>query len=44
MKTKELVVSAIENGKAEDVKVGTLKALAEALETNIGDFFFTQAV
>ena len=37
-------ISAIENGKAEDVKVGTLKALAEALETTIGNLFFEKAV
>lgn len=39
-------ISAIENDKvnAEDVKVGTLLALASALETTIDNLFFENAV
>ena len=39
-------ISAIENNKvkAEEVKVGTLLALASALETTIDALFFEQAV
>lgn len=39
-------ISAIENDRvrAEDVKVGTLLALASALETTIDSLFFTKAV
>ena len=39
-------ISAIENDKvsAGDVKVGTLKALASALETTIDCLFFDQSV
>ena len=39
-------ISAIENDKvrAEDVKVGTLLALASALETTIDCLFFEKAV
>ena len=39
-------ISAIENDKvkAEDVKVGTLKALASALDTTIDCLFFETAV
>lgn len=39
-------ISAIENDKvnAEDVKVGTLLALAGALETTIDNLFFEKAV
>ena len=32
-------LSALENGKCNDVLVGTLKALAEALQTTV-DYFF----
>ena len=39
-------ISAIENGKVKpgDVKVGTLMALASALNTTIDSIFFEQAV
>jgi transcriptional regulator with XRE-family HTH domain len=37
-------ISAIENDKAGDVKVGTLRALANALETTIDNLFFEKAV
>ena len=39
-------ISAIENGKVKpgDVKVGTLMALASALDTTIDKIFFEQAV
>lgn len=37
-------ISAIENGKAGNVTVGTLKALANGLETTIGELFFDEAV
>ena len=39
-------ISAIENGKVKpgDVKVGTLKALASALDTTIDSIFFDEAV
>ena len=37
-------ISAIENGKAGNVTVGTLRALANGLETSIGDLFFEEAV
>lgn len=39
-------ISAIENDRvrAEDVKVGTLMALASALETTIDCLFFDEAV
>ena len=39
-------ISAIENNKVkeEEVKVGTLLALASALETTIDALFFSQAV
>lgn len=39
-------ISAIENDRvrAEDVKVGTLLALAAALETTIDSLFFEKAV
>ena len=39
-------ISAIENGKVKpgDVKVGTLMALASALETTIDCLFFENAV
>lgn len=39
-------ISAIENNRvrAADVKVGTLMALASALETTIDTLFFDQAV
>ena len=39
-------ISAIENNKvkAEDVKVGTLMALASALDTTIDCLFFEKAV
>lgn len=33
-------ISAIENNKAGDVKIGTLKALANALETTVDCIFF----
>ena len=38
------VISAIENNSRVDVKIGTLKALANALETTIDKLFFEQAV
>ena len=37
-------ISAIENDKAENVMVGTLVALANALETTVDNLFFKQAV
>ena len=37
-------ISAIENGRAGDVKVGTLRALANALDTTIDNLFFETAV
>ena len=37
-------ISAIENDRAGDVKVGTLRALANALETTIDNLFFEKAV
>lgn len=37
-------ISAIENNRAGDVKVGTLRALANALETTIDSLFFENAV
>ena len=37
-------ISAIENNRAGDVKVGTLRALANALETTIDSLFFEKAV
>ena len=37
-------ISANENDKAGDVKVGTLRALANALETTIDNLFFEKAV
>ena len=37
-------ISAIENNRAENVMVGTLKALAGALETTIDNLFFDEAV
>ena len=37
-------ISAIENDKAENVKVGTLKAIATALGTTIDCLFFEKAV
>ena len=37
-------ISAIENDKAGDVKVGTLRALANALDTTIDNLFFEKAV
>lgn len=37
-------ISAIENDRAEDVKVGTLRALAKALDTTIDNLFFEKAV
>ena len=52
MSQKELVytskisrgtISAIENGKADNVKIGTLKSLAKALGTTV-DYFFNQSV
>lgn len=36
-------ISAIENGKADNVLMGTLKAIASALGTSI-DSFFTETV
>jgi len=32
-------ISALENGKCDDVLVGTLKSLAKALDTSIDNFF-----
>lgn len=37
-------ISAIENGKAINVKSGTLIALADALETTVDAIFFHNAV
>lgn len=37
-------ISAIENDRITDVKVGTLMAIANALETTIDCLFFQQAV
>lgn len=37
-------ISAIENNKVEQVKSGTLLAIAEALETTIDNLFFKPAV
>ena len=37
-------ISAIENDKAENVKVGTLMAIATALGTTIDCLFFEKAV
>lgn len=37
-------ISAIENDKAENVKVGTLMAIAAALGTTIDCLFFEKAV
>lgn len=37
-------ISAIENEKVSDVKVGTLLALANALGTTIDNLFFEKAV
>ena len=37
-------ISAIENNRAGDVKVGTLRALANALGTTIDRLFFEKAV
>ena len=37
-------ISAIENDRAGDVKVGTLRSLAKALETTIDNLFFEKAV
>lgn len=37
-------ISAIENGRAENVMVGTLLAIANALGTTIDDLFFEKAV
>ena len=36
-------ISALENGRSENVKIGTLKALAETLDTTI-DYFFALTV
>ena len=33
-------ISAIENNRVGDVKIGTLKALAKALETTVDNIFF----
>ena len=33
-------ISAIENNKVGDIKIGTLKALAQALETTVDTIFF----
>lgn len=33
-------ISAIENDKAGDIKIGTLKALANALDTTVDRIFF----
>ena len=33
-------ISAIENDKVGDIKIGTLKALAKALETTVDCIFF----
>ena len=37
-------ISAIENNRAENVMVGTLMALANALDTTIDNLFFPKAV
>lgn len=37
-------ISAIENDKVSDVKVGTLLAIANALETTVDCLFFEKAV
>ena len=37
-------ISAIETGKAGNVTVATLRALANGLETSISDLFFEEAV
>lgn len=37
-------ISAIENDRLEDTKVGTLMALANALGTTIDNLFFEKAV
>ena len=37
-------ISAIENDKVTDVKVGTLLAIASALETTVDCLFFEKAV
>lgn len=37
-------ISAIENDRVENVKVGTLLALANALDTRIDNLFFENAV
>ena len=37
-------ISAIENGKNVNVKSGTLKALAKALETTVDAIFFEENV
>lgn len=37
-------ISAIENGRAENVMVGTLLAIANALGMTIDDLFFEKAV
>lgn len=37
-------ISAIENGKAGSVKIGTLLAIAKAMETTIDAIFFPDAV
>lgn len=37
-------ISAIENGKAGNVTVATLRALANGLDTTINNLFFEEAV
>lgn len=37
-------ISAIENNDAKETKIGTLMALAEALETTVDAIFFQDAV
>ena len=37
-------ISAIENNKADNVMLGTLKALASAMETTVESLFFDEAV
>ena len=37
-------ISAIENNRAGEVKIGTLMAIANALETTIDSLFFQKAV
>lgn len=37
-------ISAIENNRAGEVKIGTLMAIANALETTIDNLFFQKAV